>query len=234
LSSEDIRNEILTRLAIEREVREQLARQNADPAPPKKTRWAWVESKLALLIVGAVVSGILVPVFQYTQERVKWRQQNDYDSLVLQLTNMRESLKQFIAVQVLSSELYSLGLEVLRAPPTSEPAVIEQWRRELRELQKRRVAQNGAFAASVFYFPAGAQPRIRAAWSRLIGSAEAMQGLIADALDKHGTAQSAPVRNAAATSLDEQLHKVNESYEMLLAMLRQELLAVEQESSEFR
>ena len=60
----DIKNEILTKLAIEREVREQLARQQSEQgAPPKKSRWAWLESKLALLVIGAIVSGVLVPVF---------------------------------------------------------------------------------------------------------------------------------------------------------------------------
>jgi hypothetical protein len=234
LDAEEVKNEILARLAIEREVREQLARQQAEPAPQKKSRWSWVETKLGLLVIGAVVSGILVPVFQYTQERVKWRQQNNYNSLVLQLTNMRESLKQFIAVQVLSSELYALGLEVVQGPGPIETAKLDQWRKDLRDLQKRRVAQSGAFAASVFYFPAGAQPKIRAAWGQLIGSAEQMHGVVAEVLDRGGAQLPAAARNASATSLDVQLTKVNQSYEMLLAMLRQELLAVERESSEFK
>ncbi len=234
MSAEDIKNEILTKLAIEREVREQLARQQGEPAPAKKNKWAWVETKIGLLVIGAVVSGVLVPVFQYTQERVKWRQQNNYNSLVLQLTSMRESLKQFIAVQALSAELYELGLDVLQAPGVIAAPMLEQWRKDLRELQKRRIAQNAAFAASMFYFPSTAQPRIRDAWNELIGSSEEIQGLITEALAQDGAPVSTSRRNELATQLGERLNKVNQSYERLLAMLRQELLTVERESSEFK
>ena len=81
MNTEEIRDEIVTKLAIEREVREQLAKQQAEQnAPPRKSRWAWLESKLGLLVIGAIFSGVLVPVFQYTQERVKWHQQNRYNA----------------------------------------------------------------------------------------------------------------------------------------------------------
>ena len=232
MNPEEIRNEILTKLAIEREVREALAREQG--APPKKGRWAWVESKLGLLIIGAVVSGVLVPVFQYTQERVKWHQQNRYNALVLQLTNMRESLKQFIAVQALSAELYELGLDVLQAPGALDAGQVEQRRTDLRALQQRRIAQNAAFAASVFYFPAGAQPPIREAWGTLIGHSEQMQGLIYEVLQQDAKARAAVDSNELATQLGEHLNKVNQAYEHLLSMLRQQLLEVENESSKFR
>jgi hypothetical protein len=236
MNNDEIRNEILAKLTIEREVREQLARQQADEAKPtKKSRWAWLESKLGLLVIGAIVSGVLVPVFQYTQERVKWHQQNRYNSLVLQLTNMRESLKQFIAVQALSAELYELGLDVLQARGGAiTETQVEQWRKDLRALQQRRIAQNAAFAASVFYFPPAAQPPIRKEWQELIGQSEEMQGLIYGAMQSGPKATEAADANELATQLGERLNKVNHTYERLLTMLRQQLLEVENESSEFK
>lgn len=234
MNNEEIRNEILTKLTIEREVREQLARQQAaDAAPARTSRWAWVESKLGLLVIGAIVSGVLVPVFQYTQERVKWHEQNRYNSLVLQLTNMRESLKQFIAVQALSAELYELGIDVLQsrqANVTDEQ--IQQWRKDLRALQQRRIAQNAAFAAAVFYFPLAAQPPIREAWQDLILQCEELQGQIDGVLQKNPKEEVNA--NELATDLGERLNKVNETYERLLSMLRQQLMEVENESSEFK
>jgi hypothetical protein len=234
MNNEEIRNEILTKLTIEREVREQLARQQAaDTAPASRSRWAWVESKLGLLVIGAILSGVLVPVFQYTQERVKWHEQNRYNSLVLQLTHMRESLEQFIAVQALSAELYELGIDVLQsrqANGTDEQ--IQQWRKELRALQQRRIAQNAAFAASVFYFPPSAQPPIREAWQGLILQCEELQGQIDGVLQK--TPKEEVNANELATDLGERLNTVNETYERLLSMLRQQLMEVENESSAFK
>lgn len=236
MNTDEIKQEVLTKLSIEREVREQLARQQGEQrAPGEKGKWAWLESKFALLLLGAIISGVLVPTFQYTQERVKWHQQNRYDSLVLQLTNMRESLKQFIAVQALSSELYEIGLDVLQAPAGSlDTAQLEQWRKDLRALQQRRIGQNAAFAASIFYFPPDSQLAMRAAWNDLIGHSEEMHGLIYGVLETSAKSDNSVDRNELATQLGENLSKVNGAYDQLLTMLRQQLLEVDRETSRFR
>ena len=169
--------------------------------------------------------------FDTAAESVKWHQQNRYNSLVVQLTDVRESLKQFIAVQALSGELYELGLDVLQAPVVDD-AQRQQWRKDLRALQQRRIAQNAAFAASVFYFPVNSQPPIREAWQELILQSEEMQGVIYGVL-QNPKAESVDA-NELATQLGEKLAKVNKAYERLLSMLRQQLLEVEDESSKFK
>jgi len=82
MNTEEIKNEILAKLEIEREVREQLRRQQSDQSvSTKKSPWAWLDSKFGLLLIGAVISGVFVPTFQFTQEGIKWHKQNRYDSL---------------------------------------------------------------------------------------------------------------------------------------------------------
>ncbi len=94
MDSEQIRDEVLARLEIEREVREQLARQQSEPSVPSGTGIrAWLDSKFGLLLIGAVISGMLVPTFQFTQEEIRWHRQNRYNNLARQLGSMRESLK---------------------------------------------------------------------------------------------------------------------------------------------
>ena len=76
MDSEEIGKEVAVRLEIERQVREQLRNSENRGAAQNKSRWAWLDSKLALLIIGAVISGVLVPRFQFTQEKIDWQRQN--------------------------------------------------------------------------------------------------------------------------------------------------------------
>jgi hypothetical protein len=243
MDSEQIRNEVLARLEIEREVREQLARQQREPSAPTATGVpAWLDSKLGLLLIGAVISGVLVPTFQFTQEEIRWHRQNRYNNLERQLGSMRESLKQFIAVQALSAELYDLGLAVLDTPSaTADRLQLEQWRKDFRALQARRVQQNAAFAATVFYFPSAAQQPIRTAWNDLMRPSQQLQagvgGLLGEREPMTGakkTADKAIDANEVAVRLDGSLAEVNQAYERVLSMLRQQLIEVEHESSKFQ
>jgi hypothetical protein len=244
MDSEAIKAEIVAKLEIEREVREQLARQQAEqsaPAPPKASRWGWLESKVGLLLVGAIISGVLVPTFQYNQEKLKWHRQNRYENLERQLGSMRESLKQFIAVQALSAQLYDLGLAIRDDQRASAgPAQREQWRKEFRALQARRVEQNGAFAATVFYFPVPSQQPIRKAWNDLMRPAQKLQTLVGELLNG-GKSDAGTKAGADGTAerdvdleLDVSLAEVNQAYEQVLSLLRQQLMEVERESAKFQ
>ncbi len=243
MNTDELKNEILLKLQIEREVREELARQQSDQTTQaKKTRWAWLESKFGLLLIGAIISGVLVPTFQFTQEEIKWHRQNRYDSLERQLGSIRESLKQFIAVQALSAELYDLGLEILETPSAEvERPQLEQWRKDFRALRARRVQQNAAFAASVFYFPTGSQQSIRRAWNDLMRPSQQLQTLVGGLLEENKTGAGKKVTagmpaepNEVAVHLDTSLAEVNQAYERVLSILRQQLTEVERESSKFQ
>lgn len=242
MDTEEIKKDILARLQIELEVREQLARQQSESAPARKSSWAWLESKFGLLLIGAILSGVLVPTFQFTQEQIKWHRQNRYDSLERQLGSIRESLKQFIAVQALSAELYDLGLAVLDSSSHgADSGQREQWRKDLRALKARQIEQNAAFAATMFYYSPQSQQPIRAAWNDLFRPSQQLQKIVGDLLEEDRTgngkkdaAGKAPDPNALAVQLDTHLAEVNQAYDQVLSMLRQQLVEVENESSKFR
>lgn len=240
MDNEQIRKEISARLEIERQVREQLCNIEDQSAATKKSHWAWLDSKMALLVIGAVISGVLVPTFQFTQEKINWHRQNRYDSLDRQLGSIRESLKQFIAVQGLSAELYNLGLEIL---DTSSAALLqarqEDRHEEFRALRTQRVQQNATFAATVFFFPTRSREPIREAWNDLLLPAQKLETIVGNLL--HESAQGSndkvprkPTANEIAVQLDVSLAEVNHAYERVLAMLRQQLQEVEHESTKFQ
>ncbi len=240
MDNEQIRKEISVRLEIERQVREQLRNIGDQSAATKKSHWAWLDSKMALLVIGAVISGVLVPTFQFTQEKINWHRQNRYDSLNRQLGSIRESLKQFIAVQGLSAELYNLGLEIL----DSSSAALLQARKEdrheeFRALRTQRVQQNATFAATVFFSPTRSQESIREAWNNLLLPAQKLETIVGNLLREGAQGSDdkvsqKPTANEMAVQLDVSLAEVNQAYERVLAMLRQQLQEVEHESTKFQ
>jgi len=243
MNNEEIKKEILARLEIEREVREQLERQQSDKSSSiRKSPWAWLDSNLGLLLIGAVISGVLVPTFQFTQEQIKWQRQNRYSSIEHQLGSIRESLKQFIAVQALSAELYDLGLAFLDTP-SADRLQLQQWRKDFRALQSRRVHQNATFAATIFYFPTESQQPIRTAWNDLMQPSQKLQTLVGGLLEENKTGAGKKVTgvtvgkplepNEVAVQLDTSLAEVNQAYERLMSMFRQQLLEVEHDKSKF-
>ena len=239
MDKEQIKNEILMRLEIEGEVRKHLDQGNEKESAPIKGRWKLLESKLGLLIIGSLITGILVPTFQYTQEKLKWHRQNRYDKLERQLDSIRESLKQFIAVQGMSAELYDLGLRILDTGSTAVPEVgMDDWRNEFHALQKQRIQQNSGFAATIFYFPTGSQESIRDAWNKLLLPSQRLQTLVGELLGEGvrlslGEEFPKKLPGGIATELDASMSDVNIAYQHVMSMLRQQLMEVENESSKF-
>jgi hypothetical protein len=240
MNSEEIGKEVAVKLEIDRQVREQLRNLEDQGAARKRSRWAWLDSKLTLLIIGAVISGVLVPRFQFTQEKINWQRKNRYNTVERQLGNIRDSLKQFIAVQGISAELYDLGLELLDTDAADlRQARLEEWRKDYRALKARRVQQNAAFAATVFYFPVGSRDSIRKAWNDLLLPAQKLETLVGDLLNDATGGSDGKVRkkmsaNETAVQLDVSLSEVNQAYEHVLTNLRNQLQEVENESAKFQ
>ncbi|MBU0909800.1 MAG: hypothetical protein KJ717_09540 [Proteobacteria bacterium] len=240
MDSEEIGKEVAVRLEIERQVREQLPNLEDQGAARKKSRWAWLDSKLALLIIGAMISGVLIPRFQFTQEKINWQRQNRYNTIERQLGSIRDSLKQFIAVQGISAEFYDLGLELLDTDSSSvRQARLEEWRKDFRSLKARRVQQNSAFAATVFYFPIRSRDSIRKAWNDLLLPVQKLETLVGDLLNDaiggtDGKVRKKMSENETAVQLDVSLSEVNQAYEHVLTILRNQLQEVENESIKFQ
>ena len=67
----------------------------------KQRKFSWLNSKLSLLLIGAVITGVLVPWFQYTQKSIEWKRQNRYDSISYRLDMMRDCVKEFVYLQAI-------------------------------------------------------------------------------------------------------------------------------------
>jgi len=98
--SDEEKQQIIEKLAFEKEVRGSLQKTDNGTSPPGS--FAWLESKLGLLLIGALLSGVLIPTFQCTQETFKWTRQNFYDNIKFQLSIIREGLKEFILIHALT------------------------------------------------------------------------------------------------------------------------------------
>jgi hypothetical protein len=230
VAQDGLRDEIVARVRLEDEVRQELKRQKSEPPAPARGRFEkFLDSKVGALVATAILSGLLVPAFQCSQERAKWRQQNRYDALQRQLVSIRECLKQFVEVQKVTGELYTLGLSLVDgSTPRSEAA-----RQRLESLGTRRIEQNSAFAASLFFLPGAAQASLRKEWNRMIGSVQGLDGAVADLLKAppDGTAID---RNEAALTLGDRLDEVNLAYDELVGLLQQRLQEVENASLEYQ
>ena len=65
--SEEEKNHIIEKVKFENEIKKELS-------PPRKIKkWPWLENKLFLLMIGAIITGILVPFFQSTQKKIDWK-----------------------------------------------------------------------------------------------------------------------------------------------------------------
>jgi len=77
----------------------------------------WIDAKASFLegqakgltqashvLIGSLVTGLLVPVFQYTQQTFSWRRQNHYDNSKYRLPMMRDCLREFVSLSAYSGE----------------------------------------------------------------------------------------------------------------------------------
>src|SRR5262245_53497303 len=116
--SDEEKQQIIERLRLEQQLRTEL--QTSDEEEKTPSRFKWLESKFGILIVGAIVSGILVPVFQYTQETIKWKRQNRYENVKYNLGMMREGMKEFVFVHEFVAEAYERARPFIENPTLSQ------------------------------------------------------------------------------------------------------------------
>ncbi len=235
MEQEQLKQEILQQLRLERQVREELERRTE--GPPEKKRFAWLESKVGLLVIGAVVSGVLVPAFQFTQETIKWMRENRYNALTRQIDDMRNSLKQLIAAHALLAATYNLGLAVPDELMQKDAARAQEARGHIRDLRLQRIQQNGTFASTILFFPRSAQADIRKAWNDYLGAADRLQYTVDNSV-RIGMGPGGRARDEALNDvlrqLDTQVPECNRRYESVLALLQASIEEVQRESASFQ
>lgn len=139
------KDKIIEKVEFENDVKKSLY------SKPEPKRFAWLNSKLALLIIGAVISGILVPWFQYTQKSIEWKRQNRYDSISYRLDMMRDCVKEFVYLQAIRAEGYE------RVQPFMVKTILdkndyESFKKQFIELQNRHFSQNSKVTSLLISF----------------------------------------------------------------------------------
>jgi hypothetical protein len=144
ISDED-RVKIVERIRAENEIRRELADCDADG---KKSRWFWIESKLGLLVIGALLTGVLVPTFQATQETIKWARQNRYDNLKYRIEAARSAMKELTITHAYVAEACE-RVKVFTVYKSEDDKNKEEYKSQFLEMHNRRFQQNARFVGTL-------------------------------------------------------------------------------------
>lgn len=140
----DEKEHIIERVKFEENIRSELGHRNKRPS-------AWWNSKIALLLIGSLITGILVPWFQFIQNRLEWRRQNAFEHTQFRLETARDCLKEFVSLQV------SIG-EVLTYPQSLTETIriesdqAEQLMKKFEQLRVRLSEQSARVLPLIMYF----------------------------------------------------------------------------------
>jgi hypothetical protein len=233
------KDQIIERLRLESDLRKEL---QGEQEPKKRSRFAWVESKIGILIVGALVSGILVPIFQYTQETIKWRRQNRYENVKYRVGMMREGIKEFVFVHEFIAEAYEQARPLVENPVISQKD-IDDYNQKQFELQSKRFQQNAKFASLVIYFPETNRGNLRQTYNDYLtdvqvfmGQLKTAVGIRSELLKKQSESSSEQLRKQfeeIQTQLDGAITKLNQKYEEVLQLMKVLIGESENESENY-
>ncbi|MEQ1558164.1 MAG: hypothetical protein ABL933_04405 [Methyloglobulus sp.] len=143
ISNED-RAKIVERIRAENEIRKELA----ESEDGKKNRCSWLESKFSLLIIGAILTGVLIPTFQATQETIKWSRQNRYDNLKYRLDSARVAMKELTITHAFVAEAFE-RVKIVGLDDSGNSSAIKQYMTQTVEMDNRRFRQNALFVGAL-------------------------------------------------------------------------------------
>ncbi len=143
--SEEDKNQIVERLRTEEQIRKELH------GTPQPCKFAWLESKLFLLVAGFVLTGVLVPLFQFTQGTITWKRQNRYDNVKYRLTMMRDGMTEFVKLWALTVQTYQRLQPFVQSPALS-PNQFEAFQKESADLENRSADQSAKVTSLLIHF----------------------------------------------------------------------------------
>jgi len=150
--SEEEKNRILERIQLEEELRATLSKKkHSSDGSLLSTVWEKAGSGLGLLLIGAVVTGVLVPIFQNRQKTLEWERQIRYENVKFNLDMRRECLKEFMLAGTFLSEAIELVQpyrDDLRIPDKE----FEQLQQRINGIQSGRFKQNAKVISMLVHF----------------------------------------------------------------------------------
>ncbi len=145
--SENEKLQIIDRVKLEIDIRNELISKEVKP----KTHWDRLNGKFVLLVLGSIITGFLVPMFQKHQETLEWQRQIKYDRVKYELSMMRDCLKEFIISTAFVSEAYERVKPLLNKKNINK-ADFNQFNRQFIEMQNLRFRQNAKVLSLVIYY----------------------------------------------------------------------------------
>jgi len=143
--SDKEKERIIEKVQFENAVKKELS----PTVEPK--RYGWIESKIALLLIGALLTGVLVPTFQYTQKRWEWKRQNHFANLTFKLNVMRDCLREFNYLSAFAPEAYERIKPIVKGKKLTSKEY-ENLEHQYVNLQNRRFVQNAKITSLIVHF----------------------------------------------------------------------------------
>lgn len=218
---------ILERLRAETSIRKQLAQEEPDD-PPRRS--SWVESKLGLLVIGALLTGVLIPLFQATQETLKWTRQNRYDNLKYRLDSVRSAMKELTLTHAFVAEAFERARLVRMDAPVSAQA-LKQYRLQILDMHNRRFQQNARFVGSLDLLDDTDREGIQLTFNEYVSAVQQFNNVTEElvSLSSANDKKALTLQNAQVSLSKD----VSVNYERTLSMLTMNLHRLEVKSEHF-
>jgi hypothetical protein len=205
--------------------------------PPKREPW-W-ESKLALLLIGAAISSVLVPWLQYFQKNLEWKRQQRYDRTNYRIQLMREAYREFALLGTMPGEAGERSRLCVGESPVSAPQY-EDCRKQFVEVQNRRYAQAGKVIPLLSHFPEGSKllelfhkyVRQSSEYMRRLEETLLLNGCAKGAARCEGRRNVAEALEEAAETEEGAFSELNVLYEVVLARIREQIEEVEKRNED--
>ena len=117
----------------------------------KSTLWAKLNSNIVILILGSLITGILVPIFQNNQRTLEWRRQIKYEEVSFQIEMVRKCLAEFMTAAAFTSEAMERVMPFIEKQSIST-AEYDKFKNDFVQMQNLRFRQNVKVASFAIYF----------------------------------------------------------------------------------
>ncbi len=233
--SEEEKTHIIEKIKFENEIRKKLS----TPSEPKK--WSWLNNKLSLLIVGALITGILVPLFQYTQKTIDWKKRNQFANINFRLGMMRDCLKEFVYLSAYIAEAYERAIPTMDKTPLTGPDY-KKFEQQFLELQNGRYRQNARVKSLMVYFQ-DIDTLGRLFNNYVNTSSDYLRDLKKCIHTRFCISNPAECRKSEATEvhmaefkekIDDYIIRLNESYKNVIAKIKEDIGRAEDETEKFK
>lgn len=231
--SDEEKARILERVRLENQIKKEIT--DSEEKEGKKTKWSFLQSKLGLLVIGSFITGILVPLFQFTQETIKWTRQNRYDNVKHHLEMIRSGMKELTAVQPFVAEAYERARPLIESKMDDQKR-LDQYRIEIADMQYRRYLQNAKFVMSLVYFPEREREAIRQSFNIYLSSVEAFMSLLnstVSSMENKSPEFNEKQKNTFKQRAGILSKDINDNYDEVVRILKRYLGSIEHESEKY-